>query len=131
MNQTNNNLSGSVTGQNNVKLSREKSYAIGFISSIALTLIAYSLVVGGILAGWALIISLGALALIQCIIQLIFFLHLGQESRPRWRLGVFLFMLLIILIVVVGSVWIMHSLNTRMMPSTQDMQKYMDSQAGL
>lgn len=117
--------------RNNHKLSREKAYIIGFVSSISLSLIAYSLVAGHILASWTLIFTLGGLAFVQCALQLFFFLHLGQESRPRWRLGVFLFMLLIILIIVVGSVWIMHSLNTRMMPSTQDMKNYMNSQAGL
>lgn len=125
----NNNIAA--TGRNNYKLSREKSYIIGFVSSIALSLIAYSLVVGHILSGWALVFVLGGLALVQCSLQLLLFLHLGQESRPRWRLGVFFFMLLIIFIIVVGSVWIMYSLNTRMMPSTKDMKNYMNSQSGI
>jgi cytochrome o ubiquinol oxidase subunit IV len=59
----------------------------------------------------------------------VFFLHLGRETRPRWKLAVFLFMLGVILILVFGSLWIMTNLNYRMMP--KQMVQYMNSQAGL
>ena len=68
-----------------------------------------------ILTGHVLIYSLAGLALIQAIVQLFFFLHLGQEAKPRWQLFIFLFMLFIMLIIVIGSIWIMVDLNDRMM----------------
>ena len=36
-----------------------------------------------------LIYTIIGLALIQAIVQLIFFLHVGQEAKPRWELIIF------------------------------------------
>lgn len=105
-----------------------RTYQIGFASSVILTLAAFYLVSRHVLAGWGLVLAILALAVIQLCIQLIFFLHLGDESRPRWRLNVFLFMLMVLLIVVVGSLWIMYNLNYRMMPDTEHINQYLHSQ---
>ena len=68
------------------------------------------------------------IALVQLVVQLIFFLHLLNESKPRWNLIFFISTIGIILIVVVGSVWIMNHLNYNMMP--MQMNKYIQSQDG-
>jgi cytochrome o ubiquinol oxidase subunit IV len=91
------------------------SYALGFFFSIILTFTAYFLVVKQIMTGPPLAITIGALALTQAVIQLIYFLHLGQESTPRWNLLVFIFMAIITGILVIGSLWIMYNLDYRMM----------------
>lgn len=106
------------------------AYSIGFISSIILTLAAYSLVTKDIFSDWTTAIVIAGLAVVQCIVQLVFFLHLGQESRPRWRLHTMLSMLGIFCVVVFGSIWVMYDLNDRMMPTEQEMIKYMDKQGG-
>jgi len=94
-------------------------YTIGFVCSALLTLVAYILVVGGIrMSSMALIGILGALALVQAAVQLVFFLHLGDEIRPRYKLLAFWFMMLTLVIVVVGSLWIMDNLNYNMMHMT-------------
>lgn len=87
------------------------AYFIGFISSLALTAFAFFLVV----QKYSSPEILGALALVQALIQLRFFLHLGQEKKPYWETIVFLFMTLVLLIIVIGSLWIMNDLNARMM----------------
>jgi len=46
---------------------------------------------------------------------LIFFLHLGIESKPRWNLLVFYFMVVVLAILLYGSFWIMSNLDYRMM----------------
>ena len=38
---------------------------------------------------------------------------------------------LVILILIAGSIWIMFSLNARMMPGTMQMEQYMQSQQGI
>lgn len=96
-----------------------KAYFIGFVISLALTLASFSLVIFKIIEGQALILTIVSLALIQAIAQLIFFLHAGQEEKPRWSLLVFYFMVLILLIISFGSIWIMHNLNERMMPEME------------
>lgn len=92
------------------------SYIIGFVLSVILTLLAYSLVVNGVLGGWNLIYALVGLAVVQLLVQLLFFLHLGRESEPRWNLLVFDFTLVVVIILVVGSLWIMNNLHYNMTP---------------
>lgn len=91
------------------------SYGIGFIVSLILTGASFLLVVTKSMSGHALMYTLAGLALTQAIFQLLFFLHLGQEDKPRWETLIFLFMLLVLLIVVVGTLWIMNDLDERVM----------------
>ncbi len=94
-----------------------RSYVIGFIWSIILTLASYFLVVAHIFTGLNLVLVITALSIIQVMIQMIYFLHLGDEPKPYWNLIAFLFMTLVVVILVGGSLWIMYNLNYRMMPS--------------
>ncbi len=55
-----------------------------------------------------------ALAVIQLIAQLVFFLHLGRESAQKFKVVFFVSTSVAILVVVVSSIWIMTSLNYRM-----------------
>lgn len=104
------------------------SYVLGYVSSLYITLTAYLLVRHHSLSKTVLVASVTGLALLQFIIQLVFFLHLGRETKPRWKLVVFLFMLLVVGILVGGSLWIMTNLNYRMTP--QQITNYMNSQGG-
>lgn len=90
-----------------------KSYVVGFILSIVLTLGAYFVVVEQLLPIGVLIGTIVGMGIAQALIQLILFLHLGREPKPRWNLLVFLFMALIAIIVVFGSLWIVYNLNYR------------------
>jgi len=92
-----------------------KSYVIGFLLSLIFTLISFALVVYEVLPRQTLIYTLPTLAFVQAIIQLIFFLHLGKEEKPKWESLVFYFMVLVLLIIVLGSLWIMHDLDIRTM----------------
>ncbi len=92
-------------------------YTIGFILSLLLTLAAYMLTMYGGMSTW-LVAAISVLALVQMVIQLIFFLHLGDEVGPRYKLMSFVFMAGTLLIVVVGSLWIMANLNYNMMQMT-------------
>ncbi len=92
-----------------------KSYILGFFLSLIFTLISFSLVVFEVLPRQTLIYSLPFLALIQAGIQLVFFLHLGKEENPKWESLVFYFMVLVLLIIVLGSLWIMYDLEARTM----------------
>lgn len=104
-------------------------YWIGFVTSLVLTLGAYILASGRIVSGIELIIVLGGLALVQMLVQLVFFLHLADETRPRFRLVSFGFMTIILVIVVAGSLWIMYHLNRNMMDmNSREKDSYMTSQ---
>jgi cytochrome o ubiquinol oxidase operon protein cyoD len=92
-----------------------KSYIIGFILSIALTFAAYYCVVQDVFTGNILYSVIVTLCLIQVLVQLLFFLHLMDEAKPRNNLMIFLFMVLVIAILVFGSLWIMSNLDYRTM----------------
>ncbi len=112
------------------------SYISGFILSVIVTLAAYVLVQNQTSGSHALfahpfvIGAISVLALIQFMVQMYFFLHLGQETQPRWKLMVLFFMITIVLIIVSGSIWIMYNLNNRMEPTQNQINNYMQSQGG-
>lgn len=91
------------------------SYTVGFLLSLFLTLAASVLVTQQLLEGWLAAYVLVALATTQLLVQLVFFLHVGHESKPRLNLLALLFAGLVVSIVVVGSLWIMNNLNYNMM----------------
>jgi len=105
-----------------------KSYITGFLLSIALTLSAYFMVVRRSFTADRIIAVIVALALIQFLVQMFFFLHLGKETKPRWKLFVVVFMIMIVLILVFGSIWIMNNLNYRMSP--EQINTYLNNQGG-
>lgn len=97
-----------------------KSYLIGFIGSLLLTSLAFFIVYYEFMTHPEIYYTLGALALGQAIIQLIYFLNLTKAEKPNWELFVFLFMVLIMLIIVAGSLWIMYDLDQRTMSFHQE-----------
>lgn len=94
-------------------------YSLGFIGSVLLTLSAYFLVTHSSISGTMLIMDIVVLAIIQFFLQLVCFLHLGEENRPRWRTRVFVMMTAMLLLIVFGSIWIMNNLNYHMMSPMQ------------
>lgn len=106
------------------------AYITGFVLSIVLTLIAYLSVVNAWFSGVGLVAFVSGLAVLQLLVQLIFFLHLSRESKPRWNLMSFLFAALVVLIVVIGSIWVMYNLNYNMMPQ-HDMDRHIMEEEGI
>lgn len=103
-------------------------YIGGFVSALALTFVAYWLVTSrAVEAGWLIALLMG-LAVVQFIVQLVFFLHVGHETRPRWNLAALIFMLIILIVIVAGSLWIMNNLNYNMMMTPEQMDEYMKIQ---
>jgi cytochrome o ubiquinol oxidase operon protein cyoD len=106
------------------------SYATGFVLSVVFTLAAYLLVTKHLLSGWGIVGAILALGIIQLLVQLLFFLHLSRESKPRWNLTIFVFMSIVLLIIVIGSLWIMHNLNYNMM-SSHDTDNYIQKEENI
>lgn len=93
------------------------TYITGFLLSLALTLAAFTLVWRyvesdrQIFSENFLLIWLAVLAITQLLAQLVFFLHLSRESKPRWNLNVLSFAVTVVVILVFGSLWIMTNLK--------------------
>jgi cytochrome o ubiquinol oxidase subunit IV len=124
-------MSTTVSDHDEHQLSLPK-YIVGFVGSVVVTMAAYLLVTRGGLSQTATMWIISGLALVQFLVQMVFFLHIGDERRPRWKLTVALFMIGIVILVVVGSIWIMDNLNYRMMDMTQHQtEQYLHSQDSL
>ncbi len=89
----------------------QKMYVWGFIASLILTLTAFWLIGGNYINGSLAIAVIILLGLLQLATQLVFFLHLPQEPKPRWNNIAFQFAAMVVVIIVLGSMWIMQNLN--------------------
>ena len=91
-----------------------QSYTVGFVSSILLTLVSFYLVAYSALPPNTLYVVVGVFAITQLFTQLVFFLHLNTHSKATWNLLSFLFTLVVVLILVIGTMWIMYNLYANM-----------------
>lgn len=101
------------------------AYTAAFVGSLLATLAAYALVRGVRIPGALTLVV--ALAVVQIALQVLVFLRFERQP-PRWRLVSFGATAVIVTIIVGGSLWIMQSLNGRMMPSMDVMMQYLQSQ---
>ena len=91
-------------------------YIAGFVLSVLLTAASFGLVLGGLLPPRTELVSLAALAFVQIVVHLIYFLHMNGSSSQRWNVLAFSFTVLVAAIVIVGSLWVMHNASLNMMP---------------
>lgn len=105
---------------------------IGFALAAVLTVIPFALVMGEVdLSRTALIGIIMALAAVQIIVHLVYFLHVRSSSEEGWTLGSTLLAVIILFIVLAGSLWVMHNMNTNMMPMhDMEQMKSLQSQQG-
>lgn len=92
-----------------------KPLFIGLIFSLICAFSAYRIIAHHHLESSWLLFSIVGLGVLQVVFQLIFFLHIGLESKPRWNITMLLFTLLLVAIIVLGSLWIMKNLSYNLM----------------
>jgi cytochrome o ubiquinol oxidase operon protein cyoD len=95
-----------------------QSYVTGALLALALTLVPFALAMGGA-SGTNAVAGIFGLAVIQIVVHVVFFLHLGRSDQ-RWNLAAFVFTVLIVGILVGGSYWVMYHLDHNMMPMIMD-----------
>lgn len=89
----------------------------GFIGSLILTLAAYFIIVNPEFFNFEIktaVIAIFFLALIQSLVQLIFFISVWKEEGTLWNLSVFVSTVSIIFIIIYFSIWIINHLNYNM-----------------
>jgi cytochrome o ubiquinol oxidase subunit IV len=89
---------------------------IGYVLSLTLIASMYRLVTRHHLPESVLPMTIFGLGTVQVVIQLVFFLYLGMESKPHWNSITFFFTVLVTIVVIGGSLWIMDNLNYNVMP---------------
>ena len=91
-----------------------KEYLWGLVLSIVLTAIPFALVMSGTLDSKLTLAIILLCAVAQVFVQLVFFLHMNSSSENIWNTTSAVFIVLIVAIVVLGSIWIMQHLNLNM-----------------
>ena len=91
------------------------SYMLGFILSVVLTAAAFAAVmVPGVVARDLIVPVIIGLAVVQMFVHVYFFLHLSAAPDQRWNVNAFAFAVMTVIILVIGSLWIMSNINTNM-----------------
>ncbi len=105
-------------------------YVTGFITALVLSFAAYWLAVTSWLGSgvWFAFVLL-VLAGLQMLVQVLFFLHLRHEQKPRWQTYSYVFTWLMLLVIVIGSIWIMRNLDYNMHIAPEKVNDYMLQQA--
>jgi cytochrome o ubiquinol oxidase operon protein cyoD len=95
-----------------------RSYLIGFVLSVLLTAAPFALVMTGVLPVQATGLLIAAMAAVQVVVHMVFFLHMSAKLEGGWSLMALIFTLIVVFIALTGTLWVMYHLNQAMMPMT-------------
>ena len=105
------------------------SYSLGFILSVVLTAASFAAVmVPGVVPHDLLVPVLIVLAVVQMFVHVYFFLHLSAAPDQRWNVNAFAFAVMTVIILVIGSLWIMSNVNYNMTGSQHDQSKMLNEE---
>jgi cytochrome o ubiquinol oxidase operon protein cyoD len=97
-------------------------YVTGFLLSVVLTAIPFALVMSGVISDARLTAGLiTAMAMVQIVVHMIYFLHMSPKSENGWTMLALLFTVVIVVITISGSLWVMYHMNANMMPGGMEM----------
>jgi cytochrome o ubiquinol oxidase subunit IV len=95
------------------------SYITGFVLSVVLTAVPFWLVMGNVLDDTLRTsIIIMALAAVQIVVHMIYFLHMNTKSEGGWTFIALVFTLTLVVVTLVGSIWVMYHMDNNMMPMT-------------
>ena len=109
---------------------------IGFALAAILTIIPFYLVMAEVdMARSTLVGIIMGLGAVQIVVHLVYFLHLKPSSEEGWNFFATIFAVIILVIVLAGSLWVMHNMNENMMPMHEmdqhiEQMKSLQSQQG-
>jgi cytochrome o ubiquinol oxidase subunit IV len=98
-----------------------QGYLIGLVLATLLTAASFYVVYTHLIWAPAIPIALAVLAVAQIGVHLVFFLHLTTAPDNTNNVLALAFGVLIVALIIGGSVWIMNTLNDRMMPTMNEM----------
>ena len=99
-----------------------RSYLIGLGLATLITVVAFFVSRTSLVWQPSIPIALMVLAIAQMGVHLVFFLHITTSPDNVNNVMALAFGVLIVLLVIVGSLWIMAHMNHNMMPMNQIMQ---------
>ena len=94
-----------------------RDYLIGFGLSVVLTAIPFWIVMDNVFRSptvAAFVIM--AFAVVQIVVHMVYFLHMNTASEGGWTVLALIFTVILVVITLTGSLWVMHHLDSNMMP---------------
>jgi cytochrome o ubiquinol oxidase operon protein cyoD len=92
------------------------TYVTGFALSLVLTALSFGAVMSGVIPHGMILPAIVVLAVAQLIVQLVYFLHLGASGEQRSNTVILMLTVMLVVIVIGGSLWVVHNANENMMP---------------
>jgi cytochrome o ubiquinol oxidase operon protein cyoD len=100
-----------------------RDYLIGFALSVVLTAIPFWIVMDNVFRDPKVgAIVLMAFAVVQIVVHMVYFLHMNSKSEGGWTMLALIFTAVLVVIALTGSLWIMHHLDSNMMPGMSPQQ---------
>ncbi|MEM5478046.1 cytochrome o ubiquinol oxidase subunit IV [Pacificibacter sp. AS14] len=104
-----------------------RSYITGFVLSVVLTAIPFWIVLGDVqIHLWLALSIIFGLGAVQIMVHVIYFLHVTVKAEAGWQVMSLVFTGILLLIVLVGSIWVMTHLNDNMMPAHDQIERVRD-----
>ncbi|SHG62218.1 cytochrome o ubiquinol oxidase subunit IV [Massilia sp. CF038] len=105
-----------------------RGYVIGFVLAVVLTAIPFWLVMGKVITSSSMTgFVLLALAAVQIVVHMVYFLHMNTKAEGGWSLLALLFTFMLLVIMLSGSIWVMYHLNHNMMPGMMNHTMHADT----
>ena len=96
-----------------------RDYLTGFVLSVLLTALPFWLVMAERIPSSTLTsVVILALAAMQVVVHMVYFLHMTPKSEGGWNMLALIFTGVLVVIVLAGSLWVMFHLDANMMPMT-------------
>ena len=106
-------------------LSETVAYLIGLALALVLTGVSFWVASTSVLWGPGVAVGLVVLAIAQMGVHLVFFLHITSGPDNTNNVLALAFGVLIVLLVMIGTIWIMTHMDANMMPSPELMNLQM------
>lgn len=92
-------------------------YMTGFVLSVVLTAIPFWLVMAKVITDRnTAVLVLGAFAVVQILVHMVYFLHMNGRIEGGWTLLATIFTVVFVAITISGTLWVMFNMNANMMP---------------
>ena len=109
-------------GLEDAEVTNPKTYLLGLALAIGLTLASFGAAISHVIWGPGLPVFLAVLAVAQMGVHLVFFMHVNATEEGENTVLALGFGIFIVLLVVFGSMIIMHNLSS-LMPSMEQLMK--------
>ncbi|HUX26301.1 MAG TPA: cytochrome o ubiquinol oxidase subunit IV [Burkholderiales bacterium] len=94
-----------------------KGYLTGFVLAAILTVIPFWLVMDHVIRNKEVaILIVMALAVVQIVVHIVYFLHMDTSSEGGWNMLALIFTVVLVVVVLGASFWVMYNENANMMP---------------